>query len=169
MFPLRVTLFWGIFFFPVLFDAKMVWQVGVLDYWYIIFRAWSEAAKLDRMLAPSDFAAQIEFSGLWVLCFGHWLMNVDTNVTSFEWPVTDTIVQYAAVECGLWLCEPVAVWPVEGEGNCSRSARGRGGLDGGWAGWEVGEGGMVDHRSEISGLLLLSPPCSSPIWSLPPF
>ena len=24
-------------------------------------------------------------------------MNVDTNVTSFEWPVTDTVVQYSVI------------------------------------------------------------------------
>jgi hypothetical protein len=35
------------------------------------FRVWSEATKLDRMLEPSDFTAPIEFSVLWVLCFGY--------------------------------------------------------------------------------------------------
>ena len=49
------------------------------------------------MLPPSDFAAQVEFSGLWVLFFGYWLMNVGKNVISFEWPVTDTIVQYSVI------------------------------------------------------------------------
>jgi hypothetical protein len=58
---------------------------------------WSEPTKLDRLLAPSDFSAQIEFSGLWVLYFGYWLVIVEKNVTSFEWPVTDTVVQYSVI------------------------------------------------------------------------
>jgi hypothetical protein len=50
------------------------WGIGLLLHF---FRVWSEATKLDRMLAPSDFAAQIEFSGLWVLFSGYWLINVE--------------------------------------------------------------------------------------------